>query len=144
MHLTQKARLRHELSPKFLSTLPPKPTRKAPPDVQLCHRLPFTPRWASQRLCHSTQNEVWAGFIYNTLAIELEKDPCHTQAVKRCVSLVSDAPGAMCGQKQQHGFIGTRISSRQSMPNFEMKTQYCLQIKNDLLCFYFIDCRYLE
>ena len=36
VHLKQKARLRPELSPKFLSTLSPNPTRKARPDLQLC------------------------------------------------------------------------------------------------------------
>ena len=36
VHLSQKVRLRPELSPKFLSTLGPNPTRKARPDLQLC------------------------------------------------------------------------------------------------------------
>ena len=36
VQLKQKARLRRELSPKFLSTLGPNPTRKARPDLQLC------------------------------------------------------------------------------------------------------------
>ena len=35
VHLTQKAHLRPNLSPKFLSTLGPNPTRKARPDLQL-------------------------------------------------------------------------------------------------------------
>ena len=35
VHLTQKARLRPELSPKFLSTLGPNPTRKARSDTTL-------------------------------------------------------------------------------------------------------------
>ena len=35
----------------------------------------------------------------NTPAIKLENYPCHTQAVERCVKLVSDAPGAVSGQK---------------------------------------------
>ena len=41
VHLRQKARLRPERSPKFLSTLGPKPTRKARPDLQLCNRLRY-------------------------------------------------------------------------------------------------------
>ena len=36
VHLRQKGRLRPELSPKFLSTLGPNPTRKTRPDLQLC------------------------------------------------------------------------------------------------------------
>ena len=35
VHLRQKARLKPELSTKFLSTLGPNPTRKARPDLQL-------------------------------------------------------------------------------------------------------------
>ena len=35
LHLKQKVRFRPELSPKFLSTLGPNPTRKARPDLQL-------------------------------------------------------------------------------------------------------------
>ena len=35
VHLKQKARLRPDLSPKFLSTSGPNPTRKALPDLQL-------------------------------------------------------------------------------------------------------------
>ena len=36
VHLRQNARLRPELSPKFLSTSGQNPTRKARPDLQLC------------------------------------------------------------------------------------------------------------
>ena len=36
VHLRQKVRLRPDLSPKFLSTLCPNPTRKARPDLKLC------------------------------------------------------------------------------------------------------------
>ena len=35
VHSRQKARLRPEFSPKFLSTLGPNPNRKARPDLQL-------------------------------------------------------------------------------------------------------------
>ena len=36
VNLRQKVRLRPELSPKFMSTLSPSPTRKARADLQLC------------------------------------------------------------------------------------------------------------
>ena len=39
VHLRQKARLRPELSPKFLSTLGPNSTQKGRPDLQVCHAL---------------------------------------------------------------------------------------------------------
>ena len=41
VHLRQKVRLRPELSPKFLSTSGPNPTRKARPDLQLCLTPPL-------------------------------------------------------------------------------------------------------
>ena len=41
VHLRQKARLRPELSAKFLSPLGPNPIRKAWPDLQLCHSVYF-------------------------------------------------------------------------------------------------------
>ena len=39
VHLRQKARLRPELSPNFLSTLGPNPTQKARRDLQLWFRI---------------------------------------------------------------------------------------------------------
>ena len=36
VHVRQNPRLRPELSPKFLSSLGPNPTRKARPELQLC------------------------------------------------------------------------------------------------------------
>ena len=44
VHLRQKVRLRPVLSPKFLSTLGPNPTRKARPDLQLCYDSNITQR----------------------------------------------------------------------------------------------------
>ena len=41
VRLTRNARLRPELSPKFLSTLGPNPSRKARPDLQLWSGLTF-------------------------------------------------------------------------------------------------------
>ena len=43
VHPRQKARLKPELSPKFLSTLGPSTTQKAQPDLQLCTRQLHSP-----------------------------------------------------------------------------------------------------
>ena len=40
VHRKQKARLRPDLSPKFLTISGPNPTRKARPDLQLCSNFP--------------------------------------------------------------------------------------------------------
>ena len=38
--------------------------------------------------------------------------PCHTQAVKRCVKLVTEASFLVCGQNSRDDFICSRIESR--------------------------------
>ena len=50
--------------------------------------------------------------------------PCHTQAVERCVKLVTEASSLVCGQISRDGFIRSRIESRQKMPSFETKRQF--------------------
>ena len=52
LHLKQKVRFRPELSPKFLSTLGPNPTRKARPDLQLWLGEQSYADWA--KLCKSS------------------------------------------------------------------------------------------
>lgn len=56
---------------------------------------------------------------------QLIKDfPCHTQAVERCVKLVTEASSAVCGKNKRDGFIKARLLSRQQMPTFETKKQF--------------------
>ena len=50
--------------------------------------------------------------------------PCHTQAVERCVKLVTEASSLVCGDESRDGLILSRIESRQKMPNFETKRQF--------------------
>lgn len=50
--------------------------------------------------------------------------PCHTQAVERCVKLVTEASSAVCGEKKRDGFIRARLLSRQQMPHFDTKKQF--------------------
>lgn len=50
--------------------------------------------------------------------------PCHTQAVERCVKLVTEASLLVCGPEARDGFIKARILSRKSLPIFETKSQY--------------------
>src|ERR1043165_8098530 len=38
--------------------------------------------------------------------------PCHTQAVERCVKLVTKSPAAVCGAKSRVVFIRSRLESR--------------------------------
>lgn len=50
--------------------------------------------------------------------------PCNTQAVERCVRLVTEASLAVCGQENRDGFIQARIKSRNALPSFETKSDY--------------------
>lgn len=50
--------------------------------------------------------------------------PCHTQAVERCIKLVTEASIAVCGKNKRDGFIRARLLSRQRMPTFDTKKQF--------------------
>lgn len=55
---------------------------------------------------------------------EIEKYPCHSQAVERCVKIVTEASLSVCGSEARDGFIRTRIKARQDIPCFDTKCQY--------------------
>ena len=55
--------------------------------------------------------------------IDIVKYPCHTQAVERCIKLVTEASAAVCGHDARDGFIRSRIASRNALPTFENKRQ---------------------
>ena len=52
--------------------------------------------------------------------------PCHTQAVERCVKLVTEASAAVCCQKSRDGLIRVKIASRKLMPKFESKCDFAM------------------
>ena len=52
--------------------------------------------------------------------------PCHIQAVERCIKLVTEASSAVCGEHKRDGFIRARILSRQQMPHFDTRKQFCV------------------
>jgi len=47
--------------------------------------------------------------------------PCHTQAVKRAVKLVTNASSVVSGESARDRFIRARIESRAIMPSFNTK-----------------------
>lgn len=50
--------------------------------------------------------------------------PCHTQAVERCVKVVTEASIEVFGAGSRDGFIRTRLLDRSIMPIFETKRDY--------------------
>lgn len=59
-----------------------------------------------------------------TPMVDFPKFPCHTQAVERCVKLVTEAAKSVIGSVARDGFIHARIQGRQEMPNFESKQDF--------------------
>lgn len=57
---------------------------------------------------------------------EYLKFPCHTQAVERCVKLVTEAAGKVCGHESRDGYIRTTLKSRSLMPKFDTKSEFTL------------------
>jgi len=57
--------------------------------------------------------------------ISIEKFPCHTQSVERCVKLVTEAAAAVCGPEARDSYIRSRLHARDLMPQFETKGDYC-------------------
>ena len=56
--------------------------------------------------------------------INFPRFPCHTQAVERCIKLVTEASAAVCGNTSRDGFIRTRLEARSIMPVFNTKSEY--------------------
>lgn len=55
---------------------------------------------------------------------KLEKYPCHTQSVERCVKLVTEASASVCGAEARDGFIRATVASRKCMPFFNTKADF--------------------
>lgn len=60
----------------------------------------------------------------DTPVVDFPQFPCHTQAVERCVKLVTEASAAVCGAPARDGFIRARLEARRIMPVFDTKRQY--------------------
>lgn len=56
--------------------------------------------------------------------MEILQYPCHSQAVERCVKLVTEASLKVCGPEARDGFIRSRIASRQALPKFNTKSEF--------------------
>lgn len=52
---------------------------------------------------------------------EFLKFPCHTQAVERCVKLVTEASQKVCGKTLRDGYIRAKREARADLPVFDNK-----------------------
>ena len=62
--------------------------------------------------------------ITNKIIPNFEKFPCHTQAVERCVKLVTEASQKVCGETSREGYIRAKLEARSELPVFDHKGQY--------------------
>lgn len=80
----------------------------------------------TDQLLKNISSEDFLKKLEDPSTMEIVKYPCNTQAVERCVNLVTEASMAVCGQHNRHGFIKSRVDSRQDMPQFNTKREYSL------------------
>ncbi|GBM46611.1 hypothetical protein AVEN_95606-1 [Araneus ventricosus] len=80
-----------------------------------------------------TNQEIWSKVQSGGTAngLNLEKFPCHTQAVKRCVKLVTEASQKVVGSNSRDGFIRTTLLLRSSMPSFSSKFYFKVPKENE-------------
>lgn len=62
----------------------------------------------------------------------LNKMPLHTQAVERCVKLVTEKSRSVCGEHSRDGSISNTLASRNIMSKFDSKSEYTFS--NDIKC----------
>ncbi|GBN01277.1 hypothetical protein AVEN_45397-1, partial [Araneus ventricosus] len=61
----------------------------------------------------------------NTTPIrEIQKFSCHTQAVERCIKLLTEASNKVSGHDSRDGSIRATLKSRLVMPNFSKKSNF--------------------
>ena len=54
----------------------------------------------------------------------LKKLPCHTQAVGRCVKMVTAVSASVCDEMKGDGMVHVRLQSRKNKPIFNTKAHY--------------------
>lgn len=60
-----------------------------------------------------------------TPVVTFNRYPCHTQAVERCIEVVTEAASqSVCGENRRDGFIRTRLETRAKMPVSETKRDF--------------------
>lgn len=58
--------------------------------------------------------------------IDLANIPCHSQAVERCVKIVTEASKHVSSESQRDGYIIAKVRHRRLMPSFDTKVQFSL------------------
>lgn len=82
--------------------------------------------WAKERITEPPMTMKYSDTEISSggYLLQIKEYPCHSQAVERCVKLVTEASLSVCGPEARDGFIRTRIKARQDLPLFDTKSQY--------------------
>lgn len=64
------------------------------------------------------------------LGFNIMEVPCHTQAVERCVKLVTESANSVCGEERRNGAILSTLQFRQNMKKFRTKGDFNVTPKN--------------
>ena len=67
--------------------------------------------------CNLSENYI-EGAIMTGKMPYLEKYPCHTQAIKRHIEVVTDAAKSVCGKECREGYIRAKLESRKTMSKY--------------------------
>lgn len=73
-----------------------------------------------------SDDEIWAKITVGQTALNFGKFLCHTQAVERCVKLVTESSQKVVGAMNRDGFIRSTLASRALMPKFDSKCYFNL------------------
>ena len=74
--------------------------------------------WVEPPLTKNIREQDLMLYIANSdlTSLSLPKFPCHSQAVKRAVQLVSKVSRVVCGYERREGIIKNKLLSRSEMP----------------------------
>lgn len=75
-------------------------------------------------LSQYTDEEISTFIQSDSSHVDIRKFPCHSQAVERCVKIVTEASEKVCGLESRNGFIAATLESRKVMPFFNTKCDY--------------------
>ena len=81
------------------------------------------PRLEPPLTCKLMENDLEKAIKTGSMP-DLEKYPCHTQAVERHVKVVTDAARSVCGKERREGYIQAKLESSKKMSKYTTKSEW--------------------
>lgn len=121
-----KARQKDAIRKQIRTYLPPKLNFKAKEYTELIDWMKC--ELSSPPLLKATTDDEIKSYVQSAevpkWSASFNKFPVHTQAVERCVKLVTEASAKVSGAEARDGFIRATILSRKAMPDFAHKALF--------------------